>query len=122
MADNSVEDQDLDAAFARLEALLPTIPETPLPGEKMHPAASSGRRRHWQCEDGWRCGYTTTKIVGGKFDGKFAAYITNLHGDKASEVYFKTRREAKAAAMAAFYWHSPRRAAKHGWNGLGYDK
>jgi hypothetical protein len=33
----------------------------------------SARQALWECGDGWIVGYTTQRITGGPFDGRFAA-------------------------------------------------
>lgn len=79
----------------------------------------------WACEDGWRVGYTTTRIRHGKNDGKFAAMAYKPTGKgarsrKASEwvrVYFRTfatRKSARKRAEAMYYQHSPKAAERHG--------
>lgn len=119
MANNRLEESDdLDEAFARVEALLPKV-VTP---KRANQPLVSGRMKRWQCEDGHLVGYNTTSQE--RPDGKraFEAFLMDRLGRKTTVVSFKTRREAKAAAIAAFYHHSPRRAEKHGWNGMGFGK
>lgn len=80
----------------------------------------------WEAEDGWLISYTTSRIVGGAFDGKFIALAHKPVGEGARSgrgkttalvhAYsraFSTRKAAKARAVAMYRKHSPRWAAKH---------
>lgn len=78
----------------------------------------------WQCEDDWIVSYTTKRIRHGRLDGLFAVMYYEPQGDRWERVKLDrcdTRKEAKQRALTFFYAHSPKRAAKHGWNGSGYD-
>jgi len=84
----------------------------------------SARQAHWECEDGWIAGYTTERITGGPFDGRFAAMAYKPVGKGArtdpnewKRVYyrgFSTRKAARRRAEAIYYRHSPKAAARHG--------
>jgi hypothetical protein len=85
------------------------------------------RQTTWSCEDDWMVSYTTSRIRAGRLDGLFAVSIYKPKGRGRARVWERvklhtcdTRREAKAIATRVFYEHSPKRAAKHGWNGKAY--
>lgn len=74
------------------------------------------RQAFWTCGDGWIVGYTTERIRGGKFNGKFAAMAYKPVGKgarsgKAEEyvrVYFRgfaKRKSAKDRAYALYEKH-----------------
>jgi hypothetical protein len=85
------------------------------------------RTTTWSTEDDWIVSYTTSRIRAGKLDGLFAVMVYKPKGRGRARVWERvqmhrcdTRREAKQMALRFFYEHSPRRAAKHGWNGREY--
>jgi hypothetical protein len=87
--------------------------------------------RDWWTEDGWLVSYTTQRIRAGTLDGLFAVFVYAPKGQGSRSGKAKrwervkldrcdTRREAKQRALTYYYEHSPRRAERHGWNGMGY--
>ncbi len=89
-----------------------------------------GLARHatWQAEDGWLVSYTTTRVRAGRLDGLFAVMLyapkgkgsRSGKGERWERVKLErcdSRREAKQRALAAYYEHSPKAAARHGWTG-----
>ena len=77
-----------------------------------------GEARHqlWACGDGWIVGYTTQRITGGRFDGRFAtmAYKPVGRGARSGKatnhvrVYFRgfnTRKAARARADRMYEQH-----------------
>jgi hypothetical protein len=87
--------------------------------------AGSARQCQWQAEDGWLIVYTTSRVEGGEYHGKFLAMAYRPEGKGARSgkptqwtiAYrrpFATRKTAKARATALYYRHSPRAAARHG--------
>jgi hypothetical protein len=85
------------------------------------------RTRQWQTEDDWIVEYTTTRIRAGKRDGLFATMVFKPKGRGRARVWERvrlhecdTRAEAKQLALRIYYEHSPKAAAKHGWNGREY--
>lgn len=85
------------------------------------------RQTLWTCEDGWIAGYTTERITGGPFDGKFAvmAYKPTGRGARGGRktaqqwerVYYRsfaTRKAAKKRAEDLYWKHCPKRAARVG--------
>lgn len=79
----------------------------------------------WSCEDGWIVSYTTERIKGGPFDGRFAVMVYKPIGrgartNKAHEwqrvsfTGYAKRRTARARADAIYYKHSPKAAIRHG--------
>ena len=87
-----------------------------------------GRQAQWTCEDDWVVMYTTQRIKHGTLDGLFATTIFKPKGRGSKRIWERvklyrcdTRREAKQWALRAYYEHSPKAAAKHGWNGEGYE-
>lgn len=76
------------------------------------------RQRLWQTDTGWIVGYTTTKVMGGPHDGKYAtmAYKPLGKGARSGEpengwerVYFKgaaKRRVAKDRALRLHNQHT----------------
>ena len=81
----------------------------------------------WQTEDDWLVEYTTKRIRAGKLDGLFAVMVFKPKGQGRKRVWERvrldrcdTRREAKQRALAVYYEHSPKAAARHGWNGKEY--
>ena len=77
------------------------------------------RQALWPCKDGWIVGYTTERIEGGPFDGRFAtmAYKPVGKGARTGDatehvrVYyrgFNTRRSARARADALYTKHNAR--------------
>lgn len=77
----------------------------------------------WQTEDDWIVAYTTKRIRAGKLDGLFAVLVYEPRDGGWERVRVDrcdTRREAKQRALAVYYEHSPKRAARHGWTGESY--
>ena len=85
-------------------------------------------QQYWECEDGWHVAYTTSKVIGGQYDGKFLVQAFKPVGKgarsgKAEEfvqVYarpFAKRNVAKARAIDLYKIHSPKWAAKHDRSG-----
>lgn len=81
----------------------------------------------WQTEDDWMVEYTTSRIRAGKNDGLFAVMVFKPKGRGRKRVWERvrfdrcdTRREAKQRALRFYYEHSPKAAARHGWNGKEY--
>lgn len=86
--------------------------------------APLGRVEHqvyWECEDGWHVSYTSSKVIGGPYDGKFLVQAFRPVGKGSQsgkaeswvESYvraFTKRKLAKARAEALFFKHSPKRA------------
>ena len=81
-----------------------------------------GEARHvlWDCKDGWMVGYTTERIRGGPFDGKFAVMAYRPIGKgsqsgKAQEwkrvVFSKcaTRKRARERAEILYRKHNARK-------------
>lgn len=86
----------------------------------------------WRAEDGWIVEYTTKRIRAGKLDGLFAVMVFQPKGKGARSGKpsrwervrldaCDTRKEAKQRALAFYYEHSPKAAARHGWTGQGYE-
>lgn len=103
---------DFERVLARIEAAMPA------------PDGRVGRQAQWVAEDGWIIGYTTTRVRGGPFGGRFAVLAYKPVGPGArtgrascfERVYFRgfaTRRAAKARAEQLYRRHSPRWAARH---------
>ena len=76
----------------------------------------TARQALWECRDGWIVGYTTTRIVGGPFDGRFAVMAYKPIGkgarsgnaDERVRVYyrgFSTRKAARARAERLYDQH-----------------
>ncbi|HSV08562.1 MAG TPA: hypothetical protein VLI07_18745 [Candidatus Binatus sp.] len=87
----------------------------------------------WKTEDGWLVSYTTKRIRAGKLDGTFAVFVYEPRGrgsrsgkaerwERVRVDTCDTRREAKQRALAFYYEHSPKAAARHGWTGEGYEE
>ena len=85
----------------------------------------SARQRQWNTEDGWLIVYTTERVKGGRWDGKFVTMAYRPKGPGARtgkaerwvRVYarpFSSRKAAKARAMDLYADHSPRYLARHG--------
>lgn len=81
----------------------------------------------WVTEDDWIVSYTTKRIRAGKLDGAFAMFVYEPKGrgartnkarrwERVQTRVCDTRREAKDMALAVYYAHSPKAAARHGWN------
>jgi hypothetical protein len=86
-----------------------------------------GRQAQWRTEDDWIVMYSTEKIRHGTLDGLFAVAVFKPKGRGRKRVWDRvrldkceTRREAKQRALRFYYEHSPKAAARHGWNGNGY--
>jgi hypothetical protein len=84
------------------------------------------RFAEWQAEDGWQIAYTTTRIDGGQYGGRFVVIAHRPRGENARKdgrnaqwwehAYsraFSTRKAARARALALFRQHSPRWAARN---------
>lgn len=76
----------------------------------------TARQALWECGDGWIVGYTTQRIDGGRFDGRFAAMAYKPVGKGARSgnagehvrVYFRgftTRKAARARAERLYEQH-----------------
>ena len=85
------------------------------------------RTRQWQTEDDWIIEYTTSRIRAGALDGLFATLVFKPEGSGRKRVWRRvriyecdTRKEAKQLALRLYYEHSPKAAAKHGWDGKEY--
>jgi hypothetical protein len=84
------------------------------------------RSTEWEAEDGWLVGYSTRRIEGGQYHGRFLVTAHRPTGPGArsgrgkvqrwtlaySRV-FATRKAARARAETLYRQHSPRWAAKH---------
>ena len=83
------------------------------------------RAAEWEAEDGWLVSYSTHRVVGGKFDGKFLVTAHRPMGKgsrsgRGKAAYwelayarpFATRKAAKARALQLYGQHSPRWAAR----------
>jgi hypothetical protein len=94
--------------------------------EQMRTDPGTGRSTEWEAEDGWLIGYSTSRISGGKLDGKFlvTAHRPKGKGSRSGRgqasrwelAYarpFSTRKAAKARALQLYRQHSPRWAARH---------
>jgi len=103
---------DFARVLARIEAAMPA------------PDGRVERQAQWVAEDGWIIGYTTTRVRGGPFGGRFAVLAYKPVGPgartrKASRferVYFRgfaTRRAAKGRAEQLYRRNSPRWAARY---------
>lgn len=77
----------------------------------------TARQAMWQARDGWCIAYTTSRIVGGPYDGRFAVMAYKPVGKgartgKANEgkrVYyrgFSTRKAARARAERLYHQHT----------------
>lgn len=77
------------------------------------------RQARWRCGDGWLVGYTTERIKGGPFDGRFAtlAYKPTGKGARTGKatswerVYFRgfsTRKAARNRAIRLYEQHRAR--------------
>lgn len=87
------------------------------------------RQATWRTEDDWFVSYSTSRIRAGTLDGLFATMLYKPKGRGRDRVWERvkldrcdTRREAKQRALAYYYEHSPKAAARHGWNGKEYDR
>lgn len=76
---------------------------------------------YWECEDGWHVAYTTTKVQGGPYDGKYLVQAFRPVGKGArtgkaetwEQAYaraFVKRKMAKERATELYFKHSPKRA------------
>jgi hypothetical protein len=85
----------------------------------------SARQRQWSAEDGWIIVYTTERVVGGRWAGRFVTMAYRPEGKGARSgraehwrrVYarpFSTRKAAKARATALYAQHSPQWSARNG--------
>jgi hypothetical protein len=81
----------------------------------------------WTTEDDWIVQYTTSRIRTGTLDGMFAVFVFKPKGRGSKRVWERvrldrcdTRREAKERATRVYYEHSPKAAARHGWNDTNY--
>lgn len=81
----------------------------------------TARQQKWMCGDGWFVAYTTERVKGGPFDGRFAVLLYKPIGKgarggprKAQEwklVYkrgFSKRKLARARAEALWFQHKAR--------------
>lgn len=91
-----------------------------------HSDPGRGRSQEWEAEDGWLIGYSTTRIVGGQWDGKFivTAHKPIGRGSRSGRGKvnhwqisysraFATRKAARARAEVLYRQHSPKWAAEH---------
>jgi hypothetical protein len=76
----------------------------------------------WRTEDDWMVSYTTKRIRHGTLDGLFATMLYKPKGKGRARVWERvklhrcdTRREAKTLALRYYYEHSPKAAARHGY-------
>lgn len=85
----------------------------------------SAQQTMWTAEDGWMVAYTTERVRGGRWHGRFVAMAYKPVGPgsrtgKAEawrRVYaraFARRKLAKARAMDLYADHSPQYVARHG--------
>lgn len=100
--------------YQRVEAALPKEMRT----------AKYERMQQWQAEDGWIIGYTTTRVVDSKHDGKFlvVAYRPYGKGSRSGkakrwkidyERSFAKRKDARNRAMTLYRQHSPKFNEEH---------
>ena len=82
----------------------------------------TARQSLWTAEDGWLVGYTTSRIVGGPFDGKFATMVYKpvlpYSGAGWERVYYvkaATRKLAKSRALRKYAEHSPKWRKRNAW-------
>jgi hypothetical protein len=82
----------------------------------------TARQSLWTAEDGWLVGYTTSRIVGGPFNGKFATMVYKPvlphSGQGWERVYYvaaSTRKLAKSRAIKHYAKHSPKWAKRNAW-------
>jgi hypothetical protein len=90
--------------------------------ERMGYGPGRAAQAHWQAEDGWIIGYTTSRIVGGPHAGKFLVQAFRPYGKGARtnpsqwrvvyEREYATRKAAKARALVLYGQHSPKWAAR----------
>lgn len=87
----------------------------------------SARQAAWPCEDGWEVRYTTERVDGGPYAGRFAVLLYRVQGPGARtgrytaetewrlvyERAFSTRKAAKARAVKLYRAHSPKWDARH---------
>lgn len=84
----------------------------------------SARQAMWNAEDGWLIVYTTERVTGGRWDGRFVtmAYKPEGKGSRSGKasswrrVYarpFSTRKAAKSRALRIYADHSPRWSARN---------
>lgn len=86
----------------------------------------TARQSQWHAEDGWIIVYTTERVDGGPWAGRFVTMAYKPLGkgarsgrgkaDRWTRVYarpFTQRKAAKARALALYREHSPRWAARH---------
>lgn len=91
----------------RFEAILP--PE--------HRTAKYERSQKWQASDGWIIGYTTTRVIDSKHDGKFLVFAYQPYGKGARtnptqwklsyERSYSKRNAARHRALELFGKHDP---------------
>lgn len=94
-------------------------------GGRVDTAGGLDRIQEWEAEDGWLISYSTARIKGGPFDGKFVVTAHKPYGKGARGgrgkverwvlAYtrsFVTRRAAKARALQLYRKHSPKFAAR----------
>lgn len=85
----------------------------------------TARFAEWEAEDGWLVSYTTSRIVGGVFDGRYLVTAHRptgtgsrsgrgraQHWTLAYSRAFATRKAAKARAVTLYRQHSPKWAAR----------
>lgn len=94
-------------------------------GGLLSTAGGLDRAAEWEAEDGWLIGYSTARIKGGEYDGKFVVTAHRPRGKGSrsgkgnAEMWtlaysraFATRKAAKARALQLYRQHSPRYAAR----------
>ena len=94
--------------------------------ERMGAPLGRARQATWLCEDGWYVKYTTSRIAGGPYDGKFLVQTFKPVGKgsrsgrgkaeewmMSSEHAYAKRKTAKAHAEVLYAKHSPKWAAAH---------
>ncbi len=115
MSERTISDE-LSRALARMEV-------------DYAPLGRVERFQEWICEDGWHIRYTTTKVIGGPYDGKFLVqgFKPVGKGSKSGkaetwmEAYsraFVKRKDAKARGIELYKDHSPKWAEKHSSGGV----
>lgn len=98
---------DWDSLMDRYEAILPKEERT----------AKYAHAKQWQAADGWIVGYTTTRVVDSKHDGKFLVFAYRPFGKGARtnptrwkmayERSFSKRNAARSRALEIFGQHDP---------------
>ena len=112
----SITEEDWDSAAAAASARLSAMFEG-----YFRARDGEAQQTFWQCDDGWIVGYTTGRIVGGPYDGKFATFGYKPRGKGArsgdpengwERVYYvkaATRKLAKQRAERLWDKHNSRK-------------